>query len=251
MLTNIAVTYTDSQKKEQAQKLAQHLRCPFIDEDVQDYSFLLVYTQQRLELHYQEKSFNPIYVDFLSGKMAHRHRYGGGRGQLIARAVGLQKHKTISVLDVTAGLGGDAFVLAALGAKVTLLERSPVVAALLQDGLNRACDHDWFSQLGLHLIETDAKTYFSRLTEDRHPDVIYLDPMFPESKKTALVKKEMRVLRELVGDDVDAALLLKLALQFAKKRVVVKRPRLASVIGDVEPDLVYKGKSSRYDVYTK
>jgi len=81
------------------------------------------------------------------------------------------------------------------------------------------------------------------------PDVIYFDPMFPERTKSALVKKEMRILKEVVGDDTDADEIFKLALTKAKKRVVVKRPKGAPHLNNQEPSLIYKGKSSRFDVY--
>ena len=188
-----------------------------------------------------------IYVDFLSGKLTHRRQFGGGRGQLIAKAVGLQKEKQPHVLDVTAGLGVDAFVLATLGCHVTLLERNPIIAAALKDGLARAKKDDWFRTLRLRFVECDAAAYLKNLK--KLPDVIYMDPMYPERKKTALAKKEMRLLRYVVGDDTDAPELLTIALTKAKKRVVVKRPRLAATIDHRKPDLVFTGKSSRFDVY--
>jgi 16S rRNA (guanine1516-N2)-methyltransferase len=248
---NIAIAYDDDSQLDKAQQLAIKLNLPLTTSDDTTPALLLVYTRARLELRYTaEKSPNPLFVDFVNGKVAHRYRYGGGKGQLIARALGLQKLKKPSVLDLTAGLGRDAFVLATLDCKMTLIERSPIIAALLEDGLNRA-EHaaEWFKDLHLTLIHMEAQTYLLSLTEENKPDVIYIDPMFPHGKKSALVKIEMRILRDIVGDDPDAHLLLNCARSHAKRRVVVKRARHAPLLTNLEPDLVFKGKSSRFDVY--
>lgn len=210
----------------------------------------LTFINNRLVLHSLERNApGDVYVDFLEGVLAHRKKFGGGKNQLIARAVGIKSKQKLSVLDVTAGLGRDAFVLATLGCNVLMCERSPVIYALLKDGLERAEKEVWFQQLNLKLIHADAADYLSTITDENRPDVIYIDPMFPEKNKSALVKKEMRVLREVVGDDVDAEKLLSLALVTAKKRVIVKRARLAPLLSDKKPDVVYEGKSSRFDVY--
>jgi 16S rRNA (guanine1516-N2)-methyltransferase len=84
-----------------------------------------------------KKAPGPVRVDFLTGKAKHRLNYGGGKGQLLAKAVGINKRAGLKVLDATAGLGQDSFVLASLGCEVTLLERSPIVRALLIDGMQR------------------------------------------------------------------------------------------------------------------
>ena len=207
-------------------------------------------TDEGLHLGYKNKTVSkPIQVDFVAGQAAHRRQYGGGRGQLIARAVGLKKHPNPAVLDVTAGLGRDAFVLASLGCQVTMIERSTVIVALLQDGLNRLHQNQLSDNIFLELLVDDARDVLRKTSQAEKPDVIYMDPMFPHRDKTALVKKEMRILRELVGDDIDAAELLELALKTAKKRVVVKRSKLAPHLTQSTPDLIFKGKSSRYDVY--
>lgn len=207
-------------------------------------------TDEGLHLGYKNKTTSkPIKVDFVTGQAAHRRQYGGGRGQLIARAVGLKKSPNSMVLDVTAGLGRDAFVLASLGCDVTMVERSTVMAALLQDGLNRLKKDPASENIMLNLLSGDARDVLKNLPQSKKPDVVYMDPMFPHRDKTALVKKEMRILRELVGDDLDAAELLELALKTAKKRVVVKRSKLAPHLTQGVPDLIFRGKSSRYDVY--
>jgi 16S rRNA (guanine1516-N2)-methyltransferase len=257
-LHQIAISIIDPLKRIAAKELSSKLKLPLVEIDNNDnkeYEYLLVLTDERLELRsVKEKKLSPLYVDFVSGKMGHRRQYGGGRGQLIAHAVGLKRTKTLTILDVTAGLGADAFVLATLGCSVTMIERSPIIAELLLDGLQRAKRIDSLKSLNLELIPGDAKDYLLHLTNTKiayakFPDVVYLDPMFPVNKKSALVKKEMRILRDMVGSDLDAPELFQLALQTALKRVVVKRHRLAPTITDLKPDLIFSGKSSRYDVY--
>lgn len=191
--------------------------------------------------------YKPLYVDFLAGKNRHRRQFGGGRGQLIAKAVGLKKIEQPTILDLTAGFGQDAYVLACLGCRVVMLERCEAMAAVLQDGLERLYASGEMSHHQISLIMTDAATYLQQLTE--LPDVIYMDPMYPDTKNTALAKKEMQALRELVGDDVDARALCLQALDKARYRVVVKRPRHGAPLLDKPADVVFKGQSSRFDVY--
>lgn len=200
----------------------------------------------------EDKAPGPVRVDFVEGAAAHRRQFGGGSGQMIARAVGVQPGVRPHVLDATAGLGRDGFVLATLGCRVTLIERQPVIAALLEDGMLRAADDADVAPIvaRMQLLQGDAIALMSDWQETP-PQVIHLDPMFPHRDKSALVKKEMRLFRPLVGDDLDAPALLEAALQLASHRVVVKRPRKAPPIEGMKPGYMLEGKSSRYDVYPK
>lgn len=193
-----------------------------------------------------------VRVDFVEGAVAHRRLFGGGTGQMIAKAVGVQPGVRPHVLDATAGLGRDAFVLASLGCTMTLIERQPLIAALLEDGLARARQSAEVAPIAaqMRLLQGNAIELLSAWT-DEAPQVIYLDPMFPHRDKSALVKKEMRLFRPLVGDDLDAPALLAAALALASHRVVVKRPRKAPCIEGAKPSYVLEGKSSRYDIYAK
>jgi 16S rRNA (guanine1516-N2)-methyltransferase len=194
----------------------------------------------------------PVRVDFLEGAVAHRRQHGGGNGQMIAKAVGIQSGVRPVVLDATAGLGRDAFLLAQLGCSVTLIERHPLIGALLADGLGRALRD---LEVGPIIQRMDLRLGNAiELIKDWSevpPQVIYLDPMFPHRDKSSRVKKEMRVFRPLVGGDDDAAQLLQVALELATHRVVVKRPRKAPSVDGQPPGYVLEGKSSRYDIYPK
>ncbi len=197
-------------------------------------------------------SGDPLWVDFVGGKIGHRRRFGGGRSQPLARAMGLKGGANPIIVDATAGLGRDSFVLASLGARVTLLERSPVIAALLADGLDRARQHDEtriIADKHLQLVNTDATQWLQQCPPQERPDVVYLDPMYPHRSKSALVKKEMRALRAMVGDDMDAPALLAAALGCAKKRVVVKRPKGAPLLAGPKPSADIASKNTRYDLY--
>ena len=215
--------------------------------------FALHYDDQGLSLRKtDEPKLGAISVDFVTGAVAHRRKFGGGKGQSIAKAVGLNKGATPVVLDATAGLGRDGFVLASLGCKVILHERHPVVAALLYDGLQRAYNDaeigSWMQQ-NMSLVFGSSHTLLAQC--DSMPDVVYLDPMFPHREKSALVKKEMRVFQDLVGADNDADDLLEFAYPLASKRVVVKRPDYAPFLNNKTPSMQIKTKKNRFDVYVK
>jgi 16S rRNA (guanine1516-N2)-methyltransferase len=188
-------------------------------------------------------------VDFVNGPVAHRLRFGGGRGQDLAKAMGLRGGKTPMVVDATAGLGRDAFLLASLGAEVTLIERSDKMHALLEQGLHRAALEGGHLReiIGrMTLLKGDAKDLLPNLSGE----AILIDPMHPPRKSSALVKQELRQVREIVGSDEDAADLLRVALRHALKRVVLKWPAKADPIEGIRPCThQIRGKSTRYDVF--
>lgn len=218
-----------------------------------DAPFELRFEANQLSLHKRdEPKLDGIVVDFVSGAVAHRRKFGGGRGQSIAKAVGLKQGVMPSVVDGTAGLGRDAFVLASLGCTVTMVERHPVVAALLEDGLRRAYQDaeigEWM-QSRMQLFHGSSLEALGQL--GTAVDVVYLDPMYPHRDKSALVKKEMRVFQSLVGADLDADGLLEPALALATKRVVVKRPDYAEDLNGVKPSTVIETKKNRFDIYVR
>jgi len=211
----------------------------------------LVRTPTHLELRKRdEPKLGGIFVDFVAGAMAHRRKFGGGRGEAVAKAVGIKGGYLPDVVDATAGLGRDAFVLASVGCRVRMLERNPVVAALLEDGLHRGyADVEigpWLRER-LQLIHASSLTGLADITP--RPQVVYLDPMFPHKQKSALVKKEMRVFQSLVGPDLDADGLLEPARRLAIKRVVVKRPDYAPPLAGIATQSAVVTKSHRFDIY--
>lgn len=256
---NIAVTGPELLQTE-SNALAKRLKIPLLPfSDTarqQQFDFLLVLNPLddhfRIELNQPHSDSGNIYVDFGIGAIAYRRRHGGGRRQPLAKAIGIKPGFNPSVLDATAGLGRDAHVLATLGLQLHLVERSPIVSALLADGIHRAGLDKKTQGLfdnNMRLYVGDAKDLIPTICEHRATDVIYLDPMYPHRSKSALVKKEMRALRALVGDDPDMHQLLAIALRYARQRVVVKRPRNASPVSAHKPAHSIKSKNTRYDVY--
>lgn len=247
----IAVSHADPDLAETARALATQLGLPLHEPENPPPALLLTLTRQRLELRQTGKGADgPLFVDFSAGAATYRRRQGTSRKEAIARAVGLKGGATAVVLDLTAGLGRDSFILASLGCTVQMVERSPVVAALLADGLIRARREPTLAGImaRLRLIAGDSLEVL-RTWQDEQPEVICLDPMYPHRGKSALVKKEMRAIRLLVGDDQDSGQLLAAALKMASRRVVVKRPRLAPSLVGPEPNFAISGKNSRFDVY--
>lgn len=193
-------------------------------------------------------------VDFLDGTLQYRVRTSGKR-QGLGKAVGLDKAARISVLDATAGLGRDALVLASQGCEVTLMERSPLVHALLDDGLARA-RRDGPAELQpvldrMTLVAGESRERFAAIARGElpQPDVIYLDPMFPPRSKSASVKKDIALLHTLLGSEEDFASLLAAALGCAKHRVVVKRPGNKLDSNLPQPAFTVPGKSAHFEVY--
>lgn len=246
----------DSAKPERASvaaALARALGLPLLDEATEAFPLLLVVTDARVELVQADTLDGSVFCEFTEGAFGYR-RGQPLRRELLARAIGF-KGKPLEVIDMTAGLGRDAAVLALLGCHVTAIERDSVVFALLEDGLRRARATpeipDALSE-GLTLVRADACEYLQALPPGRQPDVIYLDPMFPERTGTALVKKEMRLLSRLLGDHDDADRLLEAALHTGCHRVVVKRPAHAPHIATPlirQSPLEFRGRSARFDVY--
>lgn len=243
----------ESSLQDRAESLARVLGCPCISVEQRTMELALIYTCQGLE--FQEsapaggKTHSRLHVDFNSAQLRYRLRHGGGIRQPLARAIGIKPGHRPTIADATAGLGIDGFIFAALGCQVTLIERSPVLAALLSDGLSRL-RHDPQSsdirqRLSLHC--GNALDLLGQLPE--RPETIYLDPMYPKQEKAALNKQEMRLIRTLVGDDHDAGHLLDRALTIACERVVVKRPKRAGVLTSTRPSHAIHMKNSRYDVY--
>ena len=232
-----------------AQQLAAAFHFTVINQPPTTPTWFLYLTETRLELRDPTIAAGPVYVDFIGGSLGYRRRHGGGRNQPLAKAIGLKKSACPTILDATAGLGRDASVLANLNCQVHMVERSSTAAALLYDGLQRARQNFQLNALTerLQLLHYDAQDWLK--AESQRYDVIYLDPMYPHHQQSALVKKEMRLLRQLVGDDLDAPNLLQSALTHAKQRVVVKRPRWAPTLGDSRPNFSIHSENTRFDVY--
>lgn len=251
----ISISYSSDEYKEKAINFSKSSGYPCLPLENITTSVYLNYTDNYVELCDREKNIS-IHIDFLSGDLAHRQQFGGGRGQSIAKAIGLkQGTKPPTVIDATAGLAKDAYVLACLGCPVTLLERSPLIVELIKDAIKRAEEDKHFQTIlktGFNVIAGSSIEYLTTLLVQKNavfPDVIYLDPMYPHRKKSASVKKNMQILQKLLGQDDDTQELLNIALKIAKKRVVVKRPKGAENLTNIKPTYLVESKKTRYDVY--
>jgi len=258
----VGICCDDVAVRDQSEQLSKQFQQPLLTQAparLEQGQYVLWVTTQGLCLQATgKKSPGPVCVDFVKGANAHRRQFGGGKGQMIAKAVGVKGSYRPHVIDITAGLGQDGFVLATLGCGVTLIERSPIVYSLLSDGLSRAqlsADPDVQDIISrIHCHQQQSRDYLQQLEQ---ADVIYFDPMFPERGNKAEVNKSMKAFHSLVGGDDDAGDVLALALTKAQYRVVVKRPRKAPAIHDQypalslpTPNVVFEGKSTRFDVYT-
>ncbi len=248
--SGVAVVAADDAGRGQA--LAMQLALPLLTSRAElrgHGAAYLSYRDDRLQLFPADiKQSGPVCVDFASDAAAYRLQSGG---ELIVKAVKGRSKNSLRIIDATAGLGRDSFVLAAHGFDVISIERNGVVAALLKDGLQRALQSPVADIAArIQLVNTDAVTYLTNLAIEQRPDVIYLDPMFAHAEKAALVKKDMRLFRQLLGDDVcDEAELLSAARETAKLRVVAKRAIKAPCLAGMEPAYALSGKAVRFDVY--
>jgi 16S rRNA (guanine1516-N2)-methyltransferase len=197
----------------------------------------------------KSEKYGKLRCSFTDGSVLHRFKFGGGRNQDLAKAVGFKGSKTLNIVDTTAGLGKDAFVLASLGARVTLIERSQHMYELLKGGIEEGLRND--NEISKVIKRMTLLFGDSRLLlKDLSPDVIMIDPMHPSRKKSALVNLEMRLIRKIVGDDLDYPEVLEIALGIAKNRVVLKLPRYSkTALSGIKASHQILGKSTRYDVF--
>lgn len=261
-MTNHFSLYVASQESS-VQEKANHLLevFPFIQVDQDQVPELyLELDENGLQIKSQVKGLpKSLKIDFLSGPLKHRLRQGHFLEDTLVKAVALLGKNRIpqtpvKIFDASLGLGRDAFLLAFLGAQLSACERHPVLLALFRDALERALkEKHLFKKYHVPQITTyfmDSKHYLESLKTNDLPDLIYFDPMFPEKKKSASVKKESQFLQFLVPATQDSECELKFFLNHCKYRLVVKRPKTAPPLY-AKPSMVYEGKKIRFDVYLK
>ena len=185
--------------------------------------------------------------DLAEGEVAFRATRVSKSNEVVAKALGVKPHYRPTVLDATAGMGRDSLIMAMLGCTVEMQERNQPIFYLLENALQRFEKQGGPRELVGELCLSNQNS-IENLSEI-NAEVIYLDPMFPERKKSALVKKEMRLFKLLAGEDLDADNLLIEALKSNAKRVVVKRPKGAPLLAGKKPSHEINAKKFRYDVY--
>ena len=227
-MSSLAIVYHGDKPAAAELALQTRLACALIPGSSDDYDFLLQFSQGHLSLlSTRADAPGELWVDFADAALS-RRRQQGVKNQELGKAVGLKKHQGQSILDATAGLGGDAFLLA--------------------DGLGRALQGGGELAEIVQRMELRAADFLQ--LQDLEPvDVVYLDPMFPKDRKTARSKKAMFLLQELLPEPQEGAALLDKAMTLARRRVVVKRGRHSPLMDSSKPDIQYRGSSSRFDVY--
>lgn len=240
-------------RMEDACRIASELNLPYLDPENLNstknnfpFDYLLIFEEANLALK-KCATKSILRIDFARGHLHYRSQKANMRNELLARAIGIKPYQNPLIIDATAGLGRDSFILASLGYSVTLLERAPIVHLLLADALHNA---KLLSKLApimarMTLFKADALAWLN----DKHADIIYLDPMFPKRGKSASVKKASGILQDLLPSDGKDNDLFAAAFACATKRVVIKRPRLSANLANQKPSFSLKGNSCRFDVY--
>lgn len=194
------------------------------------------------KLQFYSAELGTMCFDFEETWNYHQRQHYALTKEPLARALGIKGETKPIVWDTTCGTGKDSLLIKYFGARLKSFERHPAIYLLLADAKRRF-------PLDFEIAFADAsQTTFS---EDQRPDVIYYDPMYPEksgSKKSALPRKEMRIFKDVVGEDHDSSEFLEWALKTARERVVVKRSLQAAPVKE-KPTASYEGKSTRYDMY--
>ena len=179
-------------------------------------------------------------------QMLHRITRGRLSHEMLVKMTKTKSEHPVAV-DATAGMGEDALLLAAAGYEVILFEQDAVIAALLRDAMNRAKNHPGLSKaIGrMKLIEGDSIELMHDMV--RSPEVVYLDPMFPERRKSGLINKKLQLLQKLEQPCAQEEELLNAALFVRPKKIIIKRPLKGAYLAGRKPGYTVKGKAIRYD----
>ena len=168
--------------------------------------------------------------------------------ELLVRAARVRGVEAPTAVDATAGLGEDSLLLAAAGFTVTMFEKDPVIAALLRDALERAAANPELAPVAARMTLVEGDSVAGLRDLGFSPDVVFLDPMFPERTKSAAVKKKFQLLHHLERPCDNEAELLGVALTAHPRKVVIKRPPKGPLLAGTKPSYQVAGKAVRYDV---
>ncbi|MDO4437418.1 MAG: class I SAM-dependent methyltransferase [Coriobacteriaceae bacterium] len=252
----VIVVYEGAVCEERATALAQRLHAPLapapselqVDADCAPGQLHLKVSPTGLCLARDGMELVPDFAD-----MMHRIKPGALQRELLVKAARVKGMERPRVVDATAGLGEDSFLLAAAGCDVTLCESDPVIAALLEDALERAAHDADLAPIAarMHLVAGNSCDILAELAQDPDsaPDVVYLDPMFPGRTKSAAVKKKFQLIHGLERPcEPDAELaLMRAAMAARPRKIVVKRPVKGPHLAGVKPSHTLAGKAVRYD----
>lgn len=180
--------------------------------------------------------------------MLHRVTNGRLQHEMLVRAAKSDKPGR-KAIDATAGMGEDAFLLAAQGYEVTLFEQNPVIAVLLKDALRRAKKHPVLKDIAsrMNLVQDNSVEGMSKLLDP--VDVIYLDPMFPARQKSSLINKKLQLIQKLEPPCSEETDLFDAAISASPSKIIVKRPLKSEFLAGRKPSYTLNGKAIRYDCY--
>ncbi len=239
------IVWSDSNEyRNEAEEFAEKYGMPFTEDREEALkSFLrLHYTKNGVFLENGDSSISGDYT-----KLLKRLRYDNLTHELIVKAAKIKDRGNLDIVDMTAGMGEDSLLLAASGHRVTLLEKDPVIAELLRDTVKRAGSFSGLSEAvaRMTVVCADSKEYLEK--KDVHPDIVYLDPMFPEKEKNSLTKKKFQLIHLLEKPCSDEEEMLKAAVDSKPLRIIIKRPLKGPWLGDKKPSFSLTGKTIRYD----
>ncbi len=219
-------------------------RDPFIEGDKRSNHFLW----DGEVLSWVDREAGHLLIDFNAPQLKWRFQRINRAQEPLLRALDWKSNDPKTVWDLTAGLGRDSLLLAHAGFEVVMHERNPILQQLLRLALEQFRKE---SEVGARLSLSSIDSLEAVKGGRELPQLFYLDPMYPERKKSALVKKELRIIRHLVGDDPDSNTLLETLLDLEQYRIAVKRPQGAPYLGEIEPHHSIEAPNTRFDVYLK
>lgn len=244
-MEKICLVATENVNLEKANRIAEKLKIDIVSKND-------IKSKSQLILQLDETGLSLIgnnmvlHGDF--SKMIRRIKTNNLQSELLIKASKIKGKQTgLTVLDATAGMGEDSFLLAAYGFEVNLYESNPIIAMLLQDTIERASNDKEIAYIvqRMHVYEEDSIKAMKNLS--KKPDIIYLDPMFPERNKSSLIKKKFQLLQQLECPCLNEDELLQSAINVNPYKIVIKRPLKGPYLADVKPSYSLKGNSIRYD----
>ena len=239
----ISILVKNNSNIEKAKKISEKLNIEIKTEDNIESDLILQFDEDGLSLISRNMK---LYGDFTN--TIRRIKQSNLEKELLIHAAKIKgKKQDLIAIDATAGMGEDSLLLAAYGFKVNLYEKNPIIAELLKDALERAKQTPELKEIvyRMEVFEEDSIIAMSKL--DYKPDVILLDPMFPERTKSALIKKKFQILHQIETPCTNEKELLNSAIKANPKKIVIKRPLKGEYLAGIKPSYSVKGNSIRYD----
>lgn len=238
------VLYVDKNANiEKAKNIAERLNIEIITSNKENYDILLSMDESGLALVSDNMK---LYGDF--SKSIKRIKQNNLQKEMLIHAVKIKGEKeNLIAIDATAGLGEDSILLAAYGYNVELYEKNPIISELLKDAMERAEKISELKDIIGRMKVHNEDSIIAMQNLKYKPDIILLDPMFPERTKSALIKKKFQILHKIENPCSDENEMLSSAIKANPKKLVIKRPLKGEYLAGVKPDYSLKGSSIRYD----